>query len=77
MSTISCGLCRQTFDASEELCGDCLEETDDTWRLNLGANLAAAGMAATIEDMQCFDYCGPRRRCQRCGAMTTMREAVS
>lgn len=34
MSNIQCGLCRQTFDASEELCGDCREEVDpscDCW----------------------------------------------
>jgi len=66
-------ICRRCWATVECICSG----YEPPWRLNLGANLAAAGMAATIEDMQCFDYCGPRRRCQRCGAMTTMREAVS
>jgi len=70
-----CEGCFRETDADEmswpDVCDHCY------WRANLAANLAAAGMAAAIEDMQCFDYCGPRRRCQRCGAMTTMREAVS
>lgn len=76
----ACGLCRQTFDASEELCGDCLEETDDTWRLNLGANLAAAGMAATLDRWSRYPCQHNDAHCIACNAdfaLDTMREAVS
>lgn len=61
-------------------CGYCvgqrLERRDDTWPLNLAANLAAAGMAAVL-------YRLLRKSCQSAacdcpsGHIRTMREAVS
>ena len=62
--------------------GQRLERRDDTWPLNLSANLAAAGMAAGMERIAKSGY--RRRRDERgyhqnmaVDAVATMREAVS
>ena len=60
-------------------CGYCvgqrLERRDDTWPLNLAANLAAAGMAAAIYDGFDDDCSRPDCSCWYACLVRTMREA--
>ena len=35
MSRIQCGQCREFFDASEELCGECMEADEPGWTSDL------------------------------------------
>lgn len=62
-------------------CGYCvgqrLERRDDTWPLNLAANLAAAGMAAAIDKWGAFDCDRVCAACIAGDAVDAMREAVS